>query len=303
MALHDIVGKKLGVPVYELLGGAVRERIPGFKTVGTLSRPDCLERVGEAVEEGFGMVRFNPAVASPGYETVDNPFQQDPTNVYEAWRAVEKTVERLEEVWEGMERRVPLGIDFHHRLTVAEAATFCQRIPPGSLAFLEEPIRCQSPAAYEALRRMTPVPLALGEEISNKWDFAPYIERGLLDYCRVDVANVGGLTEAKKIAGWCEAHYIDLLPHNPLGPVNTAASVHLMASCSNARWMEMFPEISESADKAFPVRLEREGAYYPLPRRPGLGVEVDEEALEREYPFVQEEHVHLQRPDGSHTNR
>ena len=88
---------------------------------------------------------------------------------------------------------------------------------------LEEPIRDESPEAYETLRRLAPQPLALGEEFASKWQFLPFIERGLASYARLDVCNVGGFTEAMKVAGWAEAHYIDLMPHNPLSPICTAA--------------------------------------------------------------------------------
>ncbi len=119
---------------------------------------------------------------------------------------------------------VVLGIDYHHRLSVAEAASFCQRMPSGTLDFLEEPIRDETPEAYESLRTMTDVPFAIGEEFASKWQFLPFIERGITQFARVDVCNVGGLTEAMKVAGWCEAHYIDLMPHNPLGAICTAAT-------------------------------------------------------------------------------
>jgi galactonate dehydratase len=112
---------------------------------------------------------------------------------------------------------------------------------------------------------------------------------------------VGGLTEAKKVAGWCEAHYIDLMPHNPIGPVCTAATVHLAAATNNCTWIECIPQLSESAREVFPVLIERQGPYYPLPVRPGLGVELDERALEK-YTFRLHEHPHLSRPDGSYTN-
>ena len=80
---------------------------------------------------------------------------------------------------------------------------------------------------------MTPVPFALGEEFASKWQFLPFIEKGLHQYCRVDLGNVGGFTETMKVAGWCEAHYIDLMPHNPLGPISTAANIQLGAAVPN----------------------------------------------------------------------
>jgi galactonate dehydratase len=101
-----------------------------------------------------------------------------------------------------------LGTDFHTRLNVAECASLLQKMPLGTLDWIEEPIRDESPEAYEELRKLTPVAFAIGEEFASKWQFLPFIERGLTNYCRVDVPNVGGFTEAMKVAGWCEAHYI-----------------------------------------------------------------------------------------------
>ena len=126
-------------------------------------------------------------------------------------------------VREAVGNSVAIGIEYHHRLSVAEAANFIQKMPNGTLDWLEEPIRDESPEAYEALRQMTPQPFALGEEFASKWQFLPFIEKGLCNFVRVDICNVGGFTEAMKVAGWAEAHYTDLMPHNPLGPVCTAA--------------------------------------------------------------------------------
>ena len=174
-----------------------------------------------------------------------------------------------------------LGIDYHHRLTVAEAASFCQQMPSGTLDFLEEPIRDETPEAYEALRKLTDVPFAIGEEFASKWQFLPYIERGIHQFDRIDVCNVGGLTEAMKVAGWCEAHYIDLMPHNPLGPICTAATVHFAAAVANFAWLEMRASPTElylGFDDAeiFPSSRASKAPSIAVGDAPGLGVEVDE---------------------------
>ena len=133
----------------------------------------------------------------------------------------------------------------------------------------------------------------------------PYIERGLTNFARVDICNVGGFTEAYKVAGWAEAHYIDLMPHNPLGPICTAATVHLAAAVPNFAWMEVRVSPTEakeypSAD-IFPQQLKLKGSYLPVPDTPGLGVEVNEAYLQAQ-PFKFAEAPHLHRLDGSHTN-
>jgi galactonate dehydratase len=195
--------------------------------------------------------------------------------------------------------------------SVAEAASFCQRMPRGTLDFLEEPIRDECPEAYATLRTMVDVPFAIGEEFSSKWQFLPYIERGLTNFCRVDICNVGGFTESLKVAGWCEAHYINLMPHNPLGPINTAAILHLAAAVPNFAWMEVsvpsmarpmrYPERRRWDQEVFTKRPELEGARFAVPTDPGLGVDLDEEKLAA-IPFEMAEFPHLHKRDGSHTN-
>jgi galactonate dehydratase len=206
---------------------------------------------------------------------------------------------------------VVLGIDYHHRLSIAETASFCQRMPMGTLDFIEEPIRDESPEAYEALRKLTDVPFAVGEEFSSKWQFLPYIEKHLTDFARVDICNVGGFTEAMKVAGWAEAHYIDLMPHNPLGPVCTAATIHLAAAVPNFAWLEVRVTQTENlyygqsgvndADALFPIQPRLEGTSFPVPTGPGLGIEVDEKlAQSQTWHFW--EAPHWRRRDGSVTN-
>jgi galactonate dehydratase len=227
-------------------------------------------------------------------------------NVYEPRVSIAETAAWLALVREALGHGPVLGVDYHHRLSVAEAASFCQMLPPHTLDFLEEPIRDETPAAYEALRSMTEIPFAIGEEFASKWQFLPYVERGITNYARLDLCNVGGFTEAVKVAGWCEAHYIDLMPHNPLGPVCTAASVHLCAAVPNLSWLEVNISATDAlGDRndatVFPKQVRREGHWYPVPDGPGLGVEVNEDALNE--PFGFREPVHLRRRDGSHTNR
>ena len=179
-------------------------------------------------------------------------------------------------------------------------------MPLGTLDWIEEPIRDEAPEAYESLRRMTPVPFAIGEEFASKWQFLPYIERDITQYARVDICNVGGFTEAMKVAGWCEAHYVDLMPHNPLGPICTAATVHLGAAVANFAWAECRETPGEPAARHdSPIFINRpllDGARYPVPNAPGLGIDIDEGALAAASPTQPFEFPHYRRRDGSHTN-
>ncbi len=293
IALHDIKGRALGVPVYQLLGGKHRDRIPTFATTGAAPGAQMVEQAQMLMERGWDCIRFMGA-------------GQRNTEQFEPRASIAETVPWLIRAREAVGHAATLGIDYHHRLSVAEAASFCQKLPPGTLDFLEEPIRDESPEAYESLRSMTDIPLAIGEEFSSKWQFLPFIERGLHQFNRIDICNVGGFTEAMKVAGWSEAHYVDLMPHNPLGPICTAATIHLCAAVPNFSWLECRASPAENAlahdDPAlFPVRPMLEGACYPVPDTPGLGIEVDE-ARARSQHFRFSEPPHLRRRDGSYTN-
>ena len=295
IALHDVTGKALGVPVHQLLGGKQRDAVPCFATTfaGTLEQLVADTRL--LIDSGWSVIRTVMA-SRPAPEEAGQ---------FEPRATIGITAEWLTALRQEIGSDPVLGIDYHHRLSVAETASFCQRLPSGTLDFLEEPIRDETPEAYESLRTMVDVPFAIGEEFASKWQFLPYIERGITQFARVDVCNVGGFTESMKVAAMCEAHYIDLMPHNPLGPICTAASVHLGAAVPNFAWLEArvspTEQLGSQDEELFPVQLTLEGDRYPVPEAPGLGVELNEEkAAAQAFEFW--EAPHLRRRDGSYTN-
>jgi len=293
IALHDIKGKALGVPVYDLLGGRQRDRIPTFASTSAAPGPEMLAQAKDLVARGWTAVRFFPAAA-------------DADNIMEPRESIAATVPWLIKAREELGEAVVLGIDYHHRLSVAETASFCQKLPMGTLDFLEEPIRDETPEAYESLRKLTDVPFAIGEEFASKWQFLPYIERGIHQFNRIDVCNVGGLTEAMKVAGWSEAHYVDMMPHNPLGPICTAATIHFSAAVANFAWLETRATPAENYmgvgdSEIFTRQPKLDGATYAVDDAPGLGIEVDEAAVAAQ-SFKFWEAPHWKRRDGSVTN-
>jgi len=293
IALHDIKGKALGVPVYQLLGGKQRNHVPTFATTKGPCGPQMIEQVRELMAMGWNAIRLFPA-------------GHDSRGVYEPRESIAETAKWCVRAREELGETVVLGVDYHHRLSVAEAASYCQKMPSGTLDFLEEPIRDETPEAYEALRKLTDIPFAIGEEFASKWQFLPYIERDIHQFNRIDVCNVGGLTEAMKVAGWSEAHYVDMMPHNPLGPICTAATIHFAAAVANFAWLETRAspgELYHGFDDAgiFTTQPRLNGAVYEVGDAPGLGVEVDE-ALVKKQSFKFWEAPHLRRTDGSVTN-
>ena len=294
IALHDIKGKALGVPVYELLGGKVRDVIPTFASTGSINGQETIDAAKALMARGWSTIRFFPAAW-------DNPG-----NIFEPRESVGKSARFLIEAREALGDDVVLGIDYHHRLSVAETASFCQKMPSGTIDFLEEPIRDETPEAYESLRKLTDVPFAIGEEFASKWQFLPYIERGIHQFNRIDLCNVGGFTEAMKVAGWSEAHYVDLMPHNPLGPICTAATIHLSAAVPNFFTLETRANATDlysgtpTAD-LFPKMPVLDGAVFTVPDGPGLGIEVNEKLLNTD-SFRNWQAPMLTRRDGSVTN-
>ncbi len=293
IALHDIKAKALKVPVYELLGGKQRDRIPTFASTSEPPGDKMIEQARDLMRGGWSAIRFFPA-------------GQEDKKVFEPRDSLATTAKWMVKAREALGDGVVLGIDYHHRLSVAEAASFCQKMPSGTLDFLEEPIRDEAPEAYESLRQLVDVPFAIGEEFASKWQFLPYIERGIHQFNRIDVCNVGGLTEAMKVAGWSEAHYVDMMPHNPLGPICTAANVHFAAAVPNFAWLETRASPAENHlgfydASIFTSQPRLDGAAYTVGDAPGLGVDVDE-AFVKKQSFKFWEAPHLKRTDGSVTN-
>jgi galactonate dehydratase len=294
IALHDIKGKALGVPVYELLGGKQRNFVPCFASVRFTTFDELMERCKMMVNEGWDMLRLAPA------EFED----QKDISRFEPRESIAIIAEWMIALRKEVGTKVTIGIDYHTRLTAAETYSFMKRMPPGTLDFIEEPIRDESPEAYESLRKMIDIPFAIGEEFSSKWQFLPFLERNITQFARIDVCNVGGITESMKVASLAEAHYIDLMPHNPLGPLCTAATIHVAAACPNFSWLEEVntgAHVRTNDPKIYPVQPKLDGPRYPVLDVPGLGVEVDE-AYVLKQTFKPVEIPRLRRNDGSFTN-
>ena len=298
VALHDLVARSLGVPVYRLLGGRHRDVVPCFTPTVNPDAPDAVEIIRSMLDEGWRALRLSMG----GSEA---------NNVFEPRHSIAVTATGLIELREAVGSEPVLGVDYHTMLTVAEAASFCQRLPSGTLDFIEDPIHEGTPGAYRALRLMTGVPFALGEAFTSKWDWLPFIEEDLVNLARIDIANVGGFTEAMKVAALCEAHYIEMMPHLAISPIQTASIIHFAAAVPNFAWMEDRHRDSRALGEGkgssyrppdsdmYPIHLEPDGVTWPVPTGPGLGVEVNEELLD--VPYEPSPDTPTRRRDGSLT--
>jgi len=294
IALWDIAGKALNVPIHRLLGGKQRDHVPCFITTIKPHDESLIEEAKMFVDEGWTVIR----TAAGDLGTTERPSTVD------IRKSIAEAAEVLTELRRQVGNEIVIGIDYHHRLSVAEAASFCQMMPSGTLDFLEEPIRAETPEAYTSLRQMTDVPFAIGEEFSSKWIFRPYIEQGLTNFARIDVCNVGGLTEAMKVAAMAETHYIDVMPHDPLGPVCTAATLQMSAVVPNFSWYEVPPYgRTETADinNFFENAPSPQASIFEISDLPGHGVIVNEEAIKAN-AFKFWECPRMLKPDGSYTN-
>ena len=289
IALWDIKGKALNVPVYELLGGRTRDKVACYPHNGGGSIEKLVESCQKTYREGWKFARWGLADGSD-------------KDTFEPRRAVKYGIEQVKAVREALGDDINILVDVHTRLDPADSLDFCKMVEPYNPFFIEDPLRSENPASLRRLRQQTSVPIAVGEQFDSKWSFREVIEEDLLDYCRVDLCIAGGLTEARKIAGWCETHYIHLAPHNPLGPVSTAACLHLCLASSLVGVQELPRAPMSSLTDVFPVQVPYESGHLLPPESPGLGIEFNEEALRIVTTQEYGPPSGYQRDDGSYTN-
>jgi galactonate dehydratase len=288
LALWDLRGKALGVPVYDLLGGRTREYARCYCHVQHPEGIDAMVALArERVAEGWQFVRFGAGEGEP----------QEREGVLEQARALRWTVDAFAALRDALGPDVEICVDFHQRTTPTYAIQLARALAPLRPFFIEDPLRAENPAEFAYLRQHISVPIATGEQLASKWDWRDLIERDLLDYCRVDLCICGGLTEARKVAGWCETHYVEQVPHNPLGPVATAACLHFDLATPLFAVQELTWRPGVLAD-VVRTDMRLEGGNLWSGGTPGLGVELDEQAAAA-HPFKQPGLRILHREDGS----
>ncbi|MBI3974425.1 MAG: mandelate racemase/muconate lactonizing enzyme family protein, partial [Chloroflexi bacterium] len=289
IALWDIKGKALGVPVYELLGGRVRDKVACYPhNDGSGSIEQLVESCVRSKDDGYEFLRWNL------------PYDGD---VLEPAGAVRTVLRQMEAVRRAVGDEMEICFDIHARLDPPDAVRLLRALEPFRPFFVEDPIRCENPQSYRHLRAQTHVPLAAGEQYASKWEMRPLVEEELVDYVRADLCICGGLTETRKIAGWCETHHIRVATHNPLGPVSTAACLHFNLACTNVAVQEQRYPPGTIATDLCPVQVEASNGYLLPPSRPGLGVEIDRTVVARmrgQYRLFAP--PQLRRLDGAFTN-
>jgi galactonate dehydratase len=272
-ALWDIKGKALGVPVYELLGGAAHDRIRyyanGWSDAAT-TVDDHAERARAAVARGATALKWDPFGA--GGLFIDTA-------------AIQAAVDCVAAVREAVGPRIDLLVEVHGRLSPANAIRVARLLEPFGPFFYEEPVPPEHMAELALVARSTAIPIASGERAFTKHDFRPMFQEQAVAYCQPDPCHAGGITELKKIAALAEAYHIGFAPHNPNGPVATRVCQHLAAACPNFTILEWLPQDVPWRDALMGGAFETApDGTMPLPPGPGLGIELDLEVL-RAHPY------------------
>jgi galactonate dehydratase len=223
------------------------------------------------------------------------------TNMFEPRKEARKLIRILREIRKKVGADMELMVDLHARLDPSTGLMFCKEVEELNLFVVEDPIRSENMQGYRNIRKHTYVPLAAGEQWANKWEFRQCIEEELIDYVRVDVAIAGGISETKKIAGMAETHNIKLLLHNPLGPINTAAALHLDLACDNAGPQEIVFPPAGMLPSVFECFFNLNGIILTIPRSSGIGVTFDKDKA-LQYPADFTEPPHFRQSDGAFTN-
>lgn len=270
-ALWDIKGKSLGVPVHELLGGAVRERMRTYAWIGGDDPAGVAEAALEKKESGLDAIKMNGSGRMRGLESK---------------AALDAMVARVAAVREAAGDDFDIAVDFHGRLSPAVARQALRLLEPFHPLFVEEPLVPELTADYPAICASTSIPIATGERLFSRWDFREVIGSGLA-VAQPDLSHAGGISEVRRIASLAETYGVSLAPHCPLGPIAFAASLQVDFASPNALIQETSLGIHYNVGSDLldylvdPGVFATSGSYVERLRAPGLGIEIDERAVRR----------------------
>ena len=269
-ALWDIKGKFYNAPVYQLLGGAARDRIRVYAWIGGDRPTDVANAAKATVANGYTALKMN---ATEELARIDTPAK------------VNAAVERVAAVREAVGDSIGIAVDFHGRVSKSMAKRLMKELDPYQLMFIEEPVLPEHNDAFREIARAGCTPIATGERMYSRWDFKQLLTDGYVDVIQPDLSHAGGILEVRKIAAMAEAYDVSLAPHCPLGPIALAACLQVDACTPNALIQEQSLGIhyNEGTDLLDYLKDPKVFAYkdgfVALPDGPGLGVEIDEERV------------------------
>ncbi len=285
IALWDIKGKRLGVPIYDLLGGKTRDKVRCYIHVRGDSADELAADAVAKAEQGFTAVRFS--AFGPDFYLHRS---------YAEW--AEDAVRRVGAVREAVGPNVDVCVEIHRQMNPAESIALGRRLEQFNPFFYEDPMLPDSPARMGDVQAQCNIPIATGERFTTIFEYQQLLESKGCAYVRPDLCLCGGISGCKKVATMAEAQHVKVIPHNPLSPVSTAACVQLDACIPNFALQEYTGEDRPPKSEILKTPLVREGGYLRVPDRPGIGVELDLEVARRYPPAAKEIRTPLHE-DGS----
>ncbi|MGL5899959.1 MAG: galactonate dehydratase [Lactobacillaceae bacterium] len=270
MALWDIKGKSFDVPVYELLGGAVRDRLQVYSWIGGDRPSDVVEMAQQRWNKGFRAVKMN---ATSEMHYIDS------------YEKVDAAVERVASIRDKFGNRMAIGIDFHGRVHKPMAKVLAKALEPYHPMFIEEPVLPENWESFQNIANEVSTPIATGERLYTRWDFKRLFQQGAVDIVQPDISLCGGLMEERKIAAMAEAFDMAVAPHAPYGPVALAATFQVDACTPNVFIQEQSLGIhyNQGFDLLDFVKnkeiFQYQNSFVNIPKKPGLGIEMDEDKI------------------------
>lgn len=282
-ALWDIKGKALGVPVYELLGGKLRDKVRAYanawafqKVVTSMTAEDTPDSIAQnalkMVDKGFTAMKWDPF--REGGQVIQRSEEEFALACVKAVR-------------EAVGPSVDILIECHGRFNMHSAIRMAHKLEPYDPFFYEEPIPPDNLDALAALQRSINLPIATGERLYTRWEFRPLFEKNAAQIIQPDICNVGGIWELRKIAAMAEAYYVSVQPHNSNGPVQTIASLHLDASIPNFVFQEFFYPYLDMYNEVLTEPIIYKDGYLEIPTSPGLGTDIREDVIRKRPPKKQ----------------
>lgn len=274
LACHDLVAQDLGVPIYKLLGGQFRDRVPAYANGWYQGerQPDTIAaKAAQVIARGYRALKIDPF----GAATAELPATQ-----------LRLACDILAAVRDTVGPDVDLMVEMHGRFTAATAARVAKAIEPYNPAWIEEPVPPSDLVGLHQVRAATSIPIATGERVHAVAEFRELLEHGLVDVVQADLTHIGGFTGLRKLAAWASAYNVLVAPHNVCGPVGTMANLHFAAATPNYKVLEHFNDFADpwvAALVSAAPALDAADGHFPIPTAPGLGVHLDHEMCAR-YP-------------------
>lgn len=271
-ALWDIKGKAHGMPVYQMLGGSVRERIQVYSWIGGDRPSEVAKEAQDRKAAGFRAIKMNG--------TAEMHF-------IDSYNKVDEVLDRVQAVRDATDKDFGIAVDFHGRAHRGMAKLLASELEPMRLMFIEEPVLSENIEGLREIAAHSSTPIALGERLYSRWDYKKVFEQGLVDIIQPDLSHAGGISEVRKISAMAEAYDVALAPHCPLGPISLAAALQIDAVTPNAFIQEQSLGIHYNGGTELSGYLKDasvfkyEAGFVSIPSAPGLGISVDEEAVRK----------------------